>query len=67
MIYIILNAVSKLFMFSLVCGLIYFMLYVILKTGLRLVNGEPNTKDEIYILIMSGIITITQFNFHDIY
>lgn len=67
MIYVIFNAISKLFIFALVCGIIYFMLYTILKAGLRLVNEELNKKDEIYILIISGIITITQFTFHDIY
>lgn len=67
MIYLILNTVSKLSMFTVAWCIVYFILYAIFKVGLHLVNEKLNKKDEIYILIISGIITITQFIFYDIY
>ena len=63
----LLNIISKVSMFTLVCCLIYFILYFAMKFFLYLQNKKVTKNTEFIILIISFILTLTQFTFHDIY
>jgi len=63
----LLNIISKISMFTLVCCLIYFILYFAMKFFLYLQNKIVTKNTEFIILIISFILTLTQFTFHDIY
>jgi len=67
MLYILLNVISKVSLFILITSLIYMFLYLIIKFITYLLKRELTRKTEIAILILSSIITFSQFTFYNIY
>lgn len=67
MLYILLNVISKVSLFILITSLIYMVLYLIVKFITYILKRELTRKTEISILILSSIITFSQFTFYNIY
>lgn len=67
MLYILLNVISKVSLFILITSLIYMGLYLIVKFITYILKRELTRKTEIAILILSSIITFSQFTFYNIY
>lgn len=67
MLYILLNVISKVSLFILITSLIYMVLYLIVKFITYILKRELTRKIEISILILSSIITFSQFTFYNIY
>ena len=67
MLYILLNVISKVSLFILITSLIYMVLYLIVKFITYILKRELTRKIEISILILSSIITFSQFIFYNIY
>lgn len=67
MLYILLNVISKVSLFILITSLIYIVLYLIVKFITYILKRELTRKTEIAILILSSIITFSQFTFYNIY
>lgn len=67
MLYILLNVISKVSLFILITSLIYMVLYLIVKFITYILKRELTRKTEIAILILSSIITFSQFTFYNIY
>ena len=67
MLYILLNVISKVSLFILITSLIYMVLYLIVKLITYILKRELTRKTEIAILILSSIITFSQFTFYNIY
>ena len=67
MLYILLNVISKVSLFILITSLIYMVLYLIVKFITYILKRKLTRKTEIAILILSSIITFSQFTFYNIY
>ena len=67
MLFILLNVISKVSLFILITSLIYMVLYLIVKFITYILKRELTRKIEISILILSSIITFSQFTFYNIY
>ena len=67
MLFILLNVISKVSLFILITSLIYMVLYLIVKFITYILKRELTRKTEIAILILSSIITFSQFTFYNIY
>lgn len=67
MLFILLNVISKVSLFILITSLIYMILYLIVKSITYILKRELTRKIEISILILSSIITFSQFTFYNIY
>lgn len=67
MLYILLNVISKVSLFILITSLIYMVLYLIIKFITYILKRKLTRKTEIAILILSSIITFSQFTFYNIY
>lgn len=63
----VLNVISKVSMFTLVCCLIYIFLYLTVRVISYILDKKVTKNTELVILIISFIITLTQFTFYDIY
>ena len=63
----VLNVISKVSMFTLVCCLIYIFLYLTVRVISYIIDKKVTKNTELVILIISFIITLTQFTFYDIY
>lgn len=67
MLFTLLNVISKVSLFILITSLIYMVLYLIVKFITYILKRELTRKTEIAILILSSIITFSQFTFYNIY